>query len=64
MKLWIKDRVVVITPNTDAVMLIISDSLIKKLELPILSINPIKVQALNIIITIIEVINEPLLKIQ
>src|ERR1043165_3305744 len=45
-------------------MLIISDSLAKELGLPILPINPVKVQALNNITTMIEVIDEPPLKIQ
>ena len=64
MKLRIKDRVVVATPDTGATMSIISNSFAKKLELPILPINPIKVLALNNITTIIEVINKPSLKIQ
>ena len=64
MKLRIKDQVIVITPNTKAIMFIISDSLAVQLELPVLPINPVKVQALNNITTMIGVIDEPPLKIQ
>ena len=63
MKLRIKDRVIVATPDTGAAMSIISDSLAKELGLPILPINPVKVQALNNITTMIGVIDEPPLKI-
>src|SRR5687768_9491365 len=45
-------------------MSIISDSLAQQLKLPILPINPIKVQALNNLTTMIGVIDEPPLKIQ
>src|ERR1044071_10078765 len=64
MKLRIKDKVIVTTPDIGAAMSIISDSLAKELGLPILSINPIKVPALNNITTMIGVIDEPPLKIQ
>jgi len=64
MKLRIKDRVIVATPDTGAAMSIISDSLAKELGLPILPINPVKIQALNNITTMIGVIDEPPLKIQ
>ena len=63
MKLQIKDRIVVTTPDTGAAMSIISDSLAKELGLPILPINPVKVQALNNITTMIRVIDESSLKI-
>ena len=43
MKLRIKDKVVVATPDTGATMSIISDSLVKELGLPILPINLIKI---------------------
>src|ERR1044072_8834597 len=64
MKLRIKDKVITATPDTSAAMSIISNSLVKELGLLILPINPIKVQALNNITTMIEVIDEPPLKIQ
>ena len=64
MKLKIKEKVIVATLDTGAAMLIISDLLVKKLGLPILLINPIKVQALNNITTMIGVINELPFKIQ
>ena len=64
MKLRIKDKVIIVTPDTGVAMSIISDSLAKELGLPILPINPIKVQTLNNITTMIGVIDEPSLKIQ
>ena len=64
MKLRVKDKIIVATPDTGAAMLIISDSLAKELGLPILPISPIKVQALNNITTMIGVVDEPPLKIQ
>src|ERR1044071_10019616 len=64
MKLRIKDKVIVTTPDIGAAISIISDSLAKELGLPILPINPIKVQVLNNITTMIGVIDEPPLKIQ
>ena len=63
-KLRIKDRVIVVTSNISAAILIISDSLTKELELSILPINLIKVQALNNITMMIEIIDKPSLKIQ
>ena len=58
-----KDQVVVTTPDIGVAMSIISDSFAKELGLPVLPINPIKVQALNNIIMMIEVIDEPPFKI-
>ena len=63
-KLRMKDRIVVATPDIGATMSIISDSLAKELKLSVLPINSIKVQALNNITTMIGIIDEPLLKIQ
>ena len=63
MKFRIKDRIIVATLNTNTTMSIISDSLAKELELFVLPINPIKVQALNNITSMIGVIDEPSLKI-
>jgi len=63
-KLRVKDKVIVATLDTGAAMSIISNSFAKELGLPILPINPVKVQALNNITTMIEVIDEPPLKIQ
>ena len=63
MKLRIKDRrIIVTTSDTRAAMLIINDFLVKELRLFVLPINSFKVQALNNIIIMIRVINEPLLK--
>src|ERR1044071_5283402 len=64
MKLRVKDRVIVATPDTGAAMSIISDSLATQLNLPILPINPVKVQALNNVITMTGVVEDLPLKIQ
>ena len=63
MKLRVHDQVIVATPDTEAAMSIISDSLAAQLNLPVLPINPVKVQALNNITTMIGVVDEPPLKI-
>ena len=63
MKLRIRDQIIVTTPNTEATMLIISDSLAVQLELLVLPINPVKVQAFNNVTTMTRVIDEPPLKI-
>src|SRR5688572_27555367 len=63
-KLRVGIQVVITTPDTGAAMSIISDSLAEELKLPILPINPVKVQALNNVTTMIGVVDEPPLKIQ
>ena len=63
MKLRVNDQVIITTPNTEATMSIISDFLIKQLDLSMLPINSIKVQVLNNITTMIGIVNKPFLKI-
>ena len=61
--LRIKDQVIVIIPDTRAAISIINNLLTTQLELPVLSINPVKVQAFNNVTIMIRVINKTLLKI-